>query len=446
VVIVGGGVSGLAAAVRLSASRIPVLLLEQRSYAGGRAHSFADRRSGETLDNGQHLLIAGYAATFRYLRAIGASHLVTVQQRPVLRLHHPRHGFGLLSLPALPSPVHFAAGVMGFSLLSVKDRLGLLRAGAALHRLRPADAGALDAMTIAGWLDAHDQSDETRRTFWEPLAVSILNETVTAGSAWPFLHALQTAFTGSRCASALAVPAAGLSDLLVDPAVRVITGRGGEVRTAAGVAALDADGEKVNGVVLRSGECIGASAVILAVPWHEVPALLPDSLRAWSTPGRLASLAASPIVSVHVWFERDAMEHDIVGLVDRRVQWLFNRRRLVRHGGAGGHLTAVISGAHAFVDLSSEDLLRIAVEDIRSAYPSFPPACTAGMVIREKRATPSFRPGTNALRPAVRTPLGNLFLAGDWTATGLPATLEGAVLSGEEAAREIEDRRMKMEE
>jgi zeta-carotene desaturase len=446
VVIVGGGVSGLAAAVRLTASGVPVVLLEQRAYAGGRAYSFIDRRSGESLDNGQHLLIAGYAATFRYLRAIGADHLVHVQPQPVLQLHHPRHGFGRLALPALPSPLHFAAGIMRFPLLTVNDRLGLLRAGVALHRLRAADAVRLDGMTIAGWLDAQNQSDEARRTFWEPLAVSILNETTAAGSAWPFLHALRVAFLGSRNASALAVPAVGLSDLLVNPAVKMITRHGGVVRTSADVAALDEDGRGVRGVVLRTGEQIDAAAVILAVPWHEIPALIPASLRTWSGVEGLAVLRPSPIVCVHLWFERDAMDHAVAGLADRRVQWLFNRRRLVRGGGEGGHLSAVISGAHAFMDMPPDDLIRLAVEDIRTAYPAFPSSCTAGIVIKEKRATPSFVPGTQAIRPDVRTPIRNLFLAGDWTDTGLPATLEGAVLSGERAASEIEERRVKNED
>jgi zeta-carotene desaturase len=427
VVIIGAGLAGLAAAVRLASRRVPVLLLERRPGAGGRAWSFTDRGTGETVDNGQHLLIAGYAATFRFLRTIGSDHLLTIQRRPGLHLHHPDRGFGTLRLPPLPSPLHLAAGVLGFPLLPRSDRISLLRAGAALRRITPRDAARLDSYTIAAWLDTQEQSAEVRRTFWEPLAVSILNETPARGSAWPFLHALRVAFLGSVRGAALAAPSAGLSRLFAEPARTYLTRRGAVLRTSAGVTALELSGDRVAGVVLDSGERVPAGAVVLAVPWHDAARLLPE------LSGVLPS-EASPIVSVHLWFPRDDMPHPITGLVGRRVQWVFNRRLLLQDGRPGGHVSAVISGAHREAALDQDALVRLAVDDLRSAYPAFPASPSAALVIREKRATPSFLPGTDRLRPPAETGYRNLFLAGDWTATGLPATLEGAVLSGERAA------------
>lgn len=421
--------SGLAAAVELTLQHIPVALYEQKPRLGGRAYSFIDDTTGDVIDNGQHVLIAGYDHTMRFLERIGTRHLLSIQEQPILYLHHPARGLCEFRLPALVPPFHLIAGILSTNLLAFPDKVRLLRAGLALQRgrsLSPED-------TIEQWLDAHGQSEELKRAFWEPLAISVMNEHLMHASAKVFVHALRHAFLAAWKNAALALPRVGLSDLYVDAAMRFLISHGAAVQVNSGVATLGADGSRLQVVHLRDGREIACAAVILAVPHYAVNELvrgvLPeDELRI------IGSIPSTPIVSVHLWFEEDFMKLDFVGLVDRRVQWVFNKRRIAREKGKGGHISCVISDAERFVTLSNEQLIRVAVEDLRTLHGRVSEP-THAVVIREKRATFSCTPDAERIRPSHQTSLPNLFLAGDWTGTGLPATIEGAIVSGERCAQ-----------
>jgi squalene-associated FAD-dependent desaturase len=435
VVIVGGGLSGLSAGVSLTARGIPVLVYEQKPHLGGRAYSFVDSTTGETVDNGQHLLIRGYAATMQLLEAIGTRRLLTVQPVPALVFHHPQKGFRTFRLPSVPSPFHMLAGVLGSDLFGLADRVRLLRAGAAMRRCRGGKAEEeISRLTVAEWLSSEGQTEEAVRSFWEPLAVSIMNEHVASASALLFVRSLRTAFLEDRANASLAIPSVGLSDLYANPARDLILREGGGVHCSTRVARVDVAEGSATGVTLQDGSFVGASAVILALPPAEARAVLPEPL---ASQGFLASIAAtsfSPIVSVHLWFRHEVMSRDVVGLIGRTVQWVFNRRRLAGGGPEGGHISATISAAHEIVGKTQDEIVGIVMHDLRSAFGQEMPDPWHTLVIREKKATFSATPAVESLRPDQRTPLKNLFLAGDWTATGYPATIEGAVISGERCA------------
>ena len=438
VVIVGGGLSGLAAAVYLSSRRIPVLLLEQRRFLGGRAYSFVDESTGTVIDNGQHVLIAGYTRTMEFLGTIGTRGRLAVQSAPELVFHHPERGFCSFRLPLLPSPLHLISGIITTDLFSAADKLRMLRAGAALRSFR---REAVGGMTIDAWLDSLGQSAETKRSFWEPLAVAVMNERIGVASALVFIRALRTAFLSGRRGAALAVPTVGLSDLYVEPARALIERLGGVIRCGADVAGSVGDGENVAGVRLKEGETIPCSALILAVPSYRAPALLPAVLRETGYMAPAASIPLSPIVSVHLWFEKEVMPQEILGVIGRRIQWVFNRRKISHEKGheqgRGGHLSAVISAAHAMVDMGNDELIRIVLEDLESIYGATAGHTTRALVIREKRGTFSCTPEVEQIRPGCGTPVPNLFIAGDWTDTGYPATIEGAIMSGERSAGRV---------
>jgi squalene-associated FAD-dependent desaturase len=437
VVIVGGGLSGLAAAVHLSSRRIPVLLLEQRKFPGGRAYSFVDDATGTVIDNGQHVLIAGYKRTMEFLGMIGTRDRLAVQSPPEFVFHHPGRGFCSFRLPLLPSPLHLLGGIITTDLFSAADKLRLLRAGAALRSFR---AGAAGTMTVDVWLDSLGQSAETKRSFWEPLAVAVMNERIGAASALVFIRALRTAFLSGARGAALAIPTVGLSDLYVEPARTFIERKGGVLRCGADVTRSVLDGENVAGVRLKEGETIGCSALILAVPSYRAASLLPAALRETGYMAPAASIPLSPIVSVHLWFEKDVMPQETLGVIGRRVQWVFNRKKICHENGpeneksGGGHISAVISAAHAFVEMGNDDLTRIVLEDLEAIYGPDAGHATHAVVIREKRATFSCTPEVERIRPGCMTPVPNLFIAGDWTDTGYPATIEGAIMSGERCA------------
>jgi squalene-associated FAD-dependent desaturase len=433
-VVIGGGLSGLAAGVHLAARGIPVLLLEQKPHLGGRAYSFVDTTTGETVDNGQHLLIRGYAATMRLLETLGTMRLLTMQRAPELVFHHPLRGFRSFHLPSFPSPLHVLVGVLASDLFTATDKVSVLRAGWFIRRCRGEAEHQLADLTVAAWLAAQGQSDEVIRSFWEPLAVSIMNEHVSSASALVFVHSLRTAFLEHHTNAALAIPTVGLSDLYANPARDFIVRWGGRVHCSSRVAKLTAEQDHVTRVVLHDGSSVDASAVILALPPPEARAVLPPQVASQGFLSSNTGISFSPIVSVHLWFRREVMHHDVVGLIGRTTQWVFNRRRLAPDGTEGGHISATISAAHEIVGQTLEEIVSLVMHDVRSAFGEQMPEPWHALVIREKRATFSPTPAAERLRPDQKTPLGNLFLAGDWTNTGYPATIEGAVISGERCA------------
>ena len=434
VVIVGGGLSGLAAGVFLSARGIPVTLFEQKPALGGRAYSYTDATTGDIVDNGQHVLIAGYEKTMAFLEKIGTKDLLKIQSRPELLFHHPQRGFQRLVLPSLPPPFHLTFGILSCRLFSIADRLRILRAGLSIKRLGESDYNTLTDLTVNQWLDMLGQPEECKRSFWEPLAVSIMNEHVASASAATFVRSVKKAFLSNRRNAALALPTVGLSELYAKHAEDFICAHSGSVFCNSDVTEVLFDGNIVSGVRLRSGDIMECSAIILAVPNTKLRALLPEPLRNQPAFSAMESAAMSPIVSIHLWFETDAMLDDFVGLIGKRVQWVFNKRRINKDKGKGGHISAVISAAHEFVSLSNDDLIRLTMEDLKSAYPEFPSHPIHAVVIREKRATFSCTPEIDRLRLPQRTSVPNMFLAGDWTDTGFPATIESAIVSAERCA------------
>ncbi len=460
-VIVGAGLSGLAAGVALASRRIPVLLLEQRPYAGGRAYSFRDRTTGDIIDNGQHLLIAGYVRTRAYLETIGSAHLLDIQKTPELVFHHPRRGYLRLRLPPFPSPLHLLAGVLASDLFSAGDKLGMVRAGVAIARESAEASRVPGGWTIDRWLDRVGASPDSRMSFWHPLAISMMNEKPESASARVFVRSLREAFLLRRCGAALAVPRVGLSELLVDPAVSFIRAHGGDVRFGVDVKetlggeGAHADGLRaparcaggpVTGVRTQDGEVVDASSVILAVPSTAVERLMPDSCRARLHLPEMSSAAVSPILCIHLWYAHPVAPHPVVGVLGRRIHWVFRHERIdpVRgaRGGAPGEagrgerLSLVISAAREEAGWTNEALIGAGVQDCVALFGEIARTPSHAVVIREKRATFSLSPSVESLRPGAQTPVSNLFLAGDWTATGLPATVEGAIRSGESAAEQ----------
>ncbi len=429
VVIVGGGLSGLSAGVELSLRNIPVVLLEQKPFAGGRAYSFTESVTGETVDNGQHVLLAGYGATLRFLGIIGTRDRLYIQPSPVLLFHHPVRGFRQFAIPGLPAPLHLVAAILTSDLLPAGDRLRMLRAARGIRALNGGAAGSFGGLTVEQWLSMHGQSSECRRSFWEPLAVSIMNEHVARASARVFVRTLHSAFLERRGDAALAIPTVGLSALYVDPALSLIQRKGGRVRCNADVERVAVSEGRVSGAVLRDGEVVECSACILSVPPDRVVRMLPDELLRAGYLSSLRAAPSSPIISLHLWFDHDFMSQPFLGLIGRRVQWIFNARRLKGGPGEGGHITAVISAAHEYVGSSNDELVRLAVEDLESVFRNSVGQPRHAVVIREKKATISCTPELEEERPDQQTPIPNLFLAGDWTDTGLPATIESAILS-----------------
>ncbi|MDX2167525.1 MAG: hydroxysqualene dehydroxylase HpnE [Deltaproteobacteria bacterium] len=436
VVVIGGGFAGLAAGVALAARGLAPLVLEARPHLGGRARSFLDAESGERVDNGQHAMMGCYAHTLAFLERIGASAKLVRQRNLRVAMAHREHGDGVIAGAPLPSPLHMAAGVLGYRLLSRRERLDALRAGLhILRRYRRRDPG-LAHTTVAALLAALGQSDNAQACFWNPVAVATLNETPARAAALPFAAVLARAFFGKRRDAQFVLPASDLTELYTDDAQRFIEARGGQVRTRAAVAELDVRDERVSALRMRDGSRLAVAACIVALPPRALAVLLPESLRATEPLGRLDDFATSPIVSVHLWLDRAVLAHPFLGCIGTHTQWFFNRSALVSATADGGQrLSAVISAGHEIVEWPSETIAATVIEDLRTLLPAARGATvTRSVVVKEKQATISTTPEAERRRPPAETAVANLWLAGDWTATGLPPTIESAVLSGHRAA------------
>ena len=430
IAVIGAGLAGLSAAVELSLQGIPVTVFEQRPRAGGRAYSFVDAESGETVDNGQHAMIGGYAATLRLLDLIGSREHLWKQPRPSLVFHHPERGFSDFSLPHLPSPFHLVAGILSTRLFTLPDKMRLLSAGGTLRHLGTHEK-TLEQLTADQWLRSLGQTDEARRSFWEPLVVAIMNERSEKASALLFARCLYRAFIESEQNATLLLPSVGLSELFADPACALIERSGGSVRLQTRVTAITMEGGIARRLLIADGTSVEVSSVIVAVPPWSVVSLVP------SLADHAGAFTASPIVSIHFWFEDQVMESPLVGIIGRTVQWVFDRRKIAEKTRGGGHISCVVSSAEELVDKENKEILKIAEADISAVFGKNALRPTRGMVIRERKATFSPGPAVEHLRPQTKTAIPNLFLAGDWTNTGLPGTLEGAVLSGRMAAEAV---------
>ena len=434
VVVVGAGFAGLSAAVRLVEAGARVLVVEERRRLGGRATAFADPQTGAVVDNGQHALFGCYHETFAFLRAIGALDDVALDERLDLEVVDPQGVRSRLVTPAWPPPLHLVGGLLRWPALGWRDRAAAVRMGLVLRRLGRAGSAEtwrrLGSVTAEAWLADCGQTPRLRDLLWGPLVVAALNQPPSTAAAAPFARVLVRMFGGTRSDAAIGLSRVPLDALYAEPARRWLEARGSCVRTG-GTATLAVAGSRAVGVDLR-GERIEAGAVVSSVPWFSFPALAQGVAELAAIADSARRMTASPIVTVNLWYDRDVTDSPLVGLPGRTFQWVFDTGRIF--GGAGSHLSLVSSGADRVVGMTNDELTALATREVAAALPKAGGARVArGTVVRERRATFSLAPGEPP-RPRAETPLRGLVLAGDWTDTGLPATIEGAVQSGHVAA------------
>jgi len=434
VVVIGAGFAGLSAAVQLAAGGARVLVVEQRRRLGGRATAFVDPATGEAVDNGQHALFGCYHETFDFLRTIGADAQVALDERLDLTIVTREGEVSRLTTPQWPPPLHLIGGLLSWGALGWADRLAAMKIGLALRRLSAngsrREAEGARAITVHEWLVKHGQTPRLCELLWEPLVVAALNQSPYIAEAAPFVEVLARMFGGSRRDAAIGLPRVPLDALYAGPAQEWLESRGSSVRTGV-TATLATCGNRVAGVDL-GGERIEAASVISSVPWHAFPDVARGTAPLDLVARNAAAMSASPIVTVNLWYDRSVTDGAFVGLPGRRFQWAFDKSRIF--GSTAGHISLVSSGADDVVGMGNDELIAMAEGEMAAALPAAAAASIRrGVVVRERQATFSLAPGQPA-RPAPETPLRGFVLAGDWTDTGLPATIEGAVVSGHRAA------------
>lgn len=438
VVIIGGGFAGLTAGVRLSERGYEVLVLERRNHLGGRAYSFIDSKTGDVVDNGQHLFMGCYHHTIAFLETIGRLDRLKFQERTRVDFLDSTHGFTSFDCPPLPAPLNVLAGLFKMKGLGVGDKfraLNLRRAIGGNGKLSP------DSLTVDQWLSERGQSENIKTRFWNPMVIATLNQSPDLASARMLKVVLKEAFGGDSKSAAIGISRVGLSDLYTDGATDFIKSRGGDVQTDAQVQRLIVDNGRVTAVQLRDGNRIeAADYFISAVPPAALFAMLPDELRAKEF-ASLEKLGSSPIVSINLWFDRPVIDREFVGLLGTRSQWIFNKDLILPKGKRSNQIAVIISAARDFVDWTRSDLVEMALSDLHELLPESRSAVLLhSAIVKEREATLSHTVESDSLRLGPRTSIPNLILAGDWTDTGLPATIESAVLSGDVAARIVSTR------
>jgi squalene-associated FAD-dependent desaturase len=434
-IVIGAGFAGLSAAVRMTKNGARVLVLEARARLGGRATAFPDRETGELVDNGQHVLLGCYTATFDFLGEMNVLDHVRVQPELAITMIDRAGHRSRLVCPTLPAPFHLLAGVMEWDALDWRDKLAALRMATPLGIARRQLAGgrniaASPGETVDQWLVRNGQTDRLREMLWHPLALAALNQQPAVAAAPPFARVLAEMFGGDPRASAIALPTRPLHMMYAEPARTYVESRGGAVVT--GVTARVSVGAA--GVTVGAGDDHWTTgAVVSAVPWFALGGLFePCPPELSKIVSRASAMASSPIVTVNLWFDRPVLDVPFAGLPGRAMQWVFDKSAVF--GGDASHLSLVSSGASPLVDQTNDALIAAAHRELLEALPESRPArLLRATVIREPRATFSLAPGQPP-RPETSTPVRGLFLAGDWLDTGLPATIESAVRSGHQAA------------
>jgi squalene-associated FAD-dependent desaturase len=438
VVVVGGGLAGISASIALAETGADVTLLEARPRLGGATCSFS--RDGLTVDTGQHIFLGCCTAYRGLLAKLGMTGHATLQDRFDVTVLAPGGRKAKLRRTALPGPLHMLPALGRYPFLSFTERMSVARPALAMRRVDPANP-AVDAQRFGDWLAARGQSERTRRALWDLFSVSALNIAGDDASLALAAVVVKTGLLGRNNAADIGVPALPLGELHGDAGATLLAKLGARVSLGAKVTAIEpVDG---GGYRVRLGpgtdDELTADAVVLAVPHEKAAPLIPPGTLPDMTVERWAGLGASPIVNVHVIYDRPVMDLPFVAAIDSPVQWVFDRTRISGMDNPGHQYLAIsLSAADQYADVPAARLREQFVAALAELFPAARDARVAEFfVTRERRATFRQAPGTGALRPKAATRRPGLVLAGAWTDTGWPDTMEGAVRSGLAAAVEL---------
>jgi squalene-associated FAD-dependent desaturase len=434
VAVIGGGLAGITAALRCADAGCQVTVFEARPQLGGLTHSF--RRGELAVDNGQHVFLRCCTSYRSLLQRLGVAGRVELQPRLAIPVCTPGAPAPVwLRRTSLPAPLHLAASLLRYRPLSVPERMRFALAATALQRVDPAHP-ATDRQNFGTWLRQHRQSDRAITALWELVGVATLNSRADQSSLSLAATVFQEGLLTAAAAADIGWSRVPLRELHGDPALACLDAAGAQVRAGVTVRGIEPrGGSSVGGAwqVLADGARTTVDQVILAVPPVAAEQLLPAGSVALP-PGWSQQLGSVPIVNVHVVLDRRVLDEPFVAGVGTPVQWVFDRT--AQSGlDRGQYLAVSLSAADDLVDTPTAQLRAQFLPELTALLPRMGDAQVRDFfVTRERHATFRPAPGTAALRPSAVTATRGLFLAGAWTATGWPATMEGAVRSGAAAA------------
>jgi len=423
--------AGLAAGSALADSGFRVTLFERRPFLGGRASSYQHPGTGEVVDNCQHVLLGCCTNLIEFYERTGVADSIRWFDR--MTFLEPGGHASEIGPSSLPAPLHNTLAFLRAECLDFSDKLSIARGMMALVPAVPRDNGE----TFLGWLRRHGQTERAINRFWKTVLVSALNEDVDRMSVPYAAQVMRESFLKSAAAGRMGVPTIPLTELY-NAAGDYIRARGGNIHYRTSVESFRTEMSHVK--LGAGGNEEAFDYAVLALPFDGLERILPDTSASRPLRESLARFETSPITGIHLWFDREISELEHAVLLDRTIQWMFHKSRLQKResNGHGSYLELVVSSSKSLVDKSRQDIVDMAVRELREFFPGARDAnLVKSTVIKEIHATYSPTPGIESSRPRPETVWPRVFLAGDWTATGWPATMEGAVRSGYMAAESV---------
>jgi zeta-carotene desaturase len=425
VAIVGGGLAGLAAGCALADAGLRVTVFERRPYVGGRASSYEHPGTGEVVDNCQHVLLGCCTNLIDFYERLGVA--AKIRWFNELTFIEPGGRASRMAPSFLPAPMHNVPAFLRAKMLSARDKMAISRAMSAMSRQLPEDSSE----DFLSWLRRHKQTEQAIERFWKTVLVSALNEDLDRVSVRYAAQVFRESFMKSAAAGRMGLPSIPLSDLY-GSAMEYIRTRGGEVLLRSSVTAIGPKQDRIG--VLTSTDEQQFDFAVLAAPFQNVASLLPADAASEPVKKQLAHFEPSSITGIHLWFDREITPLPHAVLLDRTIQWMFHKSKFHEgreQGTQGSYVELVVSASKSLVQKSREEILDLATRELAEFFPAVREAkLVKSTVIKEIYATYAILPGLDKFRPSSATQWPRIFLAGDWTATGWPATMEGAVRSG----------------
>ena len=419
-IVIGGGIAGLTSAAYLTKQNIKVTLFESSPKLGGRAYSFTEQKSNDVVDNGQHILMGCYSDTINFIKLIGAKDNFIYQKN--LQINFLTQAGKLVRLKSFTSlyPFNLLFALLNFKAITFTERLSLLKF---VIKLPFISHQKLSDKNVRDWLKEERQSEDTIKSLWEIITVGALNTNIDKASAFMFREILMKIFFNGNFASTIILPKYGLSDAYVRNAKEYIESNGGKIKLSSSVKELIISVNKIVGIKTAVEVYKDFDYVISAIPFYAFNNIYPELF----LDGKI-EFEYSSILNIHIWLKNNPMKEQFYGLIDSPVHWIFNK---------GNHINLVISDADYLIDKPAEEIYKMCVGELIKYTKLKESEFSHYKVLKEKRAT--FGPSNkiNYIRPSSNTKIANLFLAGDWTDTGLPSTMESAVKSGRVAAELI---------
>lgn len=438
-VIAGGGLAGLAAAVYLDELGYQITLIEKKQILGGRTYSFIDKKTGLTIDNGQHLLIGAYHHTLDFLQRIGAKSKIQVMIPTRVPLLDDKGKISYFDLKDHKPPLHLARALIGYKGLSLSDKFRLIKLGLELKKYLKGKKQIPKDLTVLEWLKSLKQSDRSIENFWEILTLATLNDSAKNTTADGLITVLLKSYFGEKNDGFLIFPKVGLSELFVDPTEAYLSLRNQQVIRGISLKSVRILDNQVQNFEFSDGSIVKADLFVSALPFRPLLNTLPEPfVENHPELQHAKEMKSAPIVSINLVFDRPVLDESFIGSASIRTHWFFSKDHIFTGLPQDKcHVMGVISGAYDLLDHSKEQIVELALNDLKQISKKARDAkLIHSLVNKEREATISCRKGVNAQRPKQKM-LNNFYCVGDWTQTGLPGTIESAILSSKLMAEEL---------